>query len=79
MLKSSVGTIEIVEADGLCLTAGTRYPDLELLRPVEFPVLQIGGNSYGKLTSALHQYPSGAFRGTGSFPSLRTYRGRVLR
>jgi hypothetical protein len=78
MLKSLVGTIEIVEADGLCLKAGTRNPDLELLRPAKFPVLQIGGNLCGKLTSALRQYPSGTFRGAGSLPSLRTYRGRVL-
>jgi hypothetical protein len=56
MLKSLVGTIEIVEADGLCLKAGTRNPDLELLRPAKFPVLQIGGNLCGKLTSALRQY-----------------------
>lgn len=33
MLKLLVGTIEIVEADGLCLKAGTRHPDLELLHP----------------------------------------------
>jgi hypothetical protein len=78
MLKSLVGTIEIVEADGLCLKAGTRYPDLELLLPAEFPVPQIRENLHGKLTSALHQYPSGTFRGTGSVPSLRTYHRRVL-
>jgi hypothetical protein len=31
--KSLRGTIEIVEADGLCLKAGTRNHDLKLLRP----------------------------------------------
>ena len=69
MLKPLVGTIEIVEAGGLCLKAGTRHPDLELLHPVKFPVVPIGGNLHKKLTSALHQYPSDTFRGTGSFPS----------
>jgi hypothetical protein len=72
MPKSLRGTIEIVEADGLCLKLGTQTPNLGLLCPTEIPVLQMGVYLHGKPTSALHQHPSGTFRGTGSFPSLRT-------
>jgi hypothetical protein len=82
MLKSLVGMIEIVEANGLCLKAGTRYPGLELLRPVEFPVLQIGRNLHRELTCALRQYPSSTFRGTGSFhlcePTTEEYSAEML-